>query len=240
MCCRIAKASKGLKEASKGLKRQAALAFSYAWCRFSRTKRFWLRCRKNKDWSHFRSRSDAQSNLPGLSRTSRSWLHCRHNWAGVEIIPPDGFYERRKLPGGKAPMRIRLRDDGLFGFAELWEDWITPDGEVIRTCTIITVPANDALRSIHDRMPAILRPETESVWLDPGAQGTKGHLRRCSRLRPRNRYLRGIRTPSLPLSGKSRLGRPSATRAICDTATINKCAHSRIRNSHAPGFTCRN
>ena len=55
-------------------------------------------------------------------------------------------------------MRIRLRDDGLFGFAGLWEDWITPNGEVLRTCAIITVPDNDALRSIHDRMPAILRP----------------------------------------------------------------------------------
>ncbi len=40
----------------------------------------------------------------------------------------------------------------------------------MRTCAIITVPANDAVKSIHDHMPAILTPEVEQIWLDPDVE----------------------------------------------------------------------
>ena len=38
----------------------------------------------------------------------------------------------------------------------------------MRTCTVITVPANDDLRPVHHRMPALLLPRDWSDWLDPG------------------------------------------------------------------------
>ena len=38
--------------------------------------------------------------------------------------------------------------------------------EVLRTCVIITVPANKVLADIHERMPAILSREAEDTWLD--------------------------------------------------------------------------
>lgn len=57
-----------------------------------------------------------------------------------------------------------------FGFAGLWESWCSPEGEEIRSCTIITAEANELLRPIHDRMPVILTQEAEAIWLDPEIQ----------------------------------------------------------------------
>lgn len=83
------------------------------------------------------------------------------------LIPADGFYEWRKQgKGASRPFYIRLRDDGLFGFAGLWEEWKSPDGEVVTTCAIITVEPNELMAGIHNRMPAILKPEHEAAWID--------------------------------------------------------------------------
>jgi putative SOS response-associated peptidase YedK len=35
------------------------------------------------------------------------------------------------------------------------------------TVAILTTTPNDLCRQVHDRMPVILRPEAEAVWLDP-------------------------------------------------------------------------
>jgi putative SOS response-associated peptidase YedK len=80
------------------------------------------------------------------------------------IIPTTGFYEWNK--NSKTPMYIHLKNRKVFGMAGLWDIWTNSDGEVIHTCTIITVPANNKLSAIHDRMPAILEPDMESMWLD--------------------------------------------------------------------------
>jgi putative SOS response-associated peptidase YedK len=84
------------------------------------------------------------------------------------LIPSDGFYEWKKEGRSRQPFYIRRRDGALFAFAGLWETWESPEGEVRRTCVIITVEPNALLAGIHNRMPAILTPENESVWLDPG------------------------------------------------------------------------
>jgi putative SOS response-associated peptidase YedK len=86
------------------------------------------------------------------------------------IVPGDGFYEWQKRESGRQPIHIRRKDGELFGFAGLWEEWQQPDGAPLRTCTIITVEPNDLMRPIHDRMPAILRPEAEALWLDPSVK----------------------------------------------------------------------
>ncbi|SRR5579884_287706 len=82
------------------------------------------------------------------------------------LIPSDGFYEWKKEEKARQPMYIRRKDEALFAFAGLWEEWRQEDGAPLRTCTIITVPPNELLAPIHDRMPAILRPEDEALWLD--------------------------------------------------------------------------
>jgi putative SOS response-associated peptidase YedK len=84
------------------------------------------------------------------------------------LIPADGFYEWQKRgKGPRQPMYIRLRDGGLFAFAGLWEEWRSPEGETIRTCTIITTEPNELVAGIHNRMPTILKPDEEAAWIDP-------------------------------------------------------------------------
>jgi putative SOS response-associated peptidase YedK len=84
------------------------------------------------------------------------------------LIIVDGFYEWTQEPGSKAktPMYIQLKNAEVFAFAGLWDSWRNPAGEQIRTCTIITTEPNELMARIHNRMPAILSPETREQWLD--------------------------------------------------------------------------
>jgi|SRR3990172_6857786 len=83
------------------------------------------------------------------------------------LIPADGFYEWKK-DGSKSgvPHRIVIRGEDLFAFAGLWDEWRSPEGETIRSCSIITTESNALIVPIHDRMPVILHPEAEEFWLD--------------------------------------------------------------------------
>lgn len=82
------------------------------------------------------------------------------------LIPADGFYEWRQEGNRRVPVYIRRRDGALFAFAGLWDEWQSPDGSPLRTCTIITTEPNALIAPIHNRMPAILKPEHEALWLD--------------------------------------------------------------------------
>jgi putative SOS response-associated peptidase YedK len=81
------------------------------------------------------------------------------------IVPVDGFFEWRATKGARQPYAVAMRDGAPFGIAGVWENWKSPSGEWIRTFAVITVPANVLLAQIHDRMPAILRPEDYARWL---------------------------------------------------------------------------
>jgi putative SOS response-associated peptidase YedK len=84
------------------------------------------------------------------------------------IVPVDGFFEWRgvKGAGAKQPFAIAMKDGSPFGLAGLWENWRKPtSGDWERTFAIITVPSNSLVAQIHDRMPAILEPETYERWL---------------------------------------------------------------------------
>ncbi|NIK75705.1 putative SOS response-associated peptidase YedK [Paenibacillus castaneae] len=82
------------------------------------------------------------------------------------IIPADGFYEWKTTANGKQPMRIVLKSRALFSLAGLYESWISPEGSKINSCTILTTTPNELIAPIHDRMPVILRPEDEQLWLN--------------------------------------------------------------------------
>ncbi len=82
------------------------------------------------------------------------------------LVPLDGFYEWKKTSEGKQPYRIQTTDQKIFCCAGLWEIWQSPKDEVIESFTIITQEPNDLLKDVHNRMPAILLPEQEKLWLD--------------------------------------------------------------------------
>ena len=43
------------------------------------------------------------------------------------LIPADGFYEWKKVIGGKIPYSIEMKDGSPFVFAGLWEGWQNPN-----------------------------------------------------------------------------------------------------------------
>jgi putative SOS response-associated peptidase YedK len=82
------------------------------------------------------------------------------------LVPVSGFYEWRKTRAGKQPVHIGMRDGRPFGLAGLYERWLSPEGEVLDTCTIVTTNACDSLRHVHDRMPVIVPDADYARWLD--------------------------------------------------------------------------
>jgi putative SOS response-associated peptidase YedK len=85
------------------------------------------------------------------------------------LIPADGFYEWLKTgPKERQPYNLGMMDDSVFAFAGLWERYRDPAGQDLETCTILTTKPNSLVATVHDRMPAILRPEDYDLWLDPG------------------------------------------------------------------------
>jgi putative SOS response-associated peptidase YedK len=69
--------------------------------------------------------------------------------------------------GPRQPYYVGLADRGLFAIAGLFERWRREDGTLLETCVLLTVPANDRIRPLHDRMPAILGRRDWALWLDP-------------------------------------------------------------------------
>jgi len=95
------------------------------------------------------------------------------------IVPVDGFYEWKAPPPGekkKQPYFIHRPDGEPYAFAGLWEQWKGPDRDgsevTVRSTTIITCGANDAMSAIHDRMPVILPPSEWATWLAPEVADT--------------------------------------------------------------------
>ena len=90
------------------------------------------------------------------------------------LIYATGFFEWQDRPGQKAkqPWNIRLQGEEDFAFGGLWESGKSADGTEILSCTIITLPANELMREIHNsgrnrhRMPLLLPRPAQEAWLD--------------------------------------------------------------------------
>lgn len=88
------------------------------------------------------------------------------------LIPADGFYEWKAQTDSKSktPYFIHMKDRKPFALAGLWDEWHSPEGDTIRTCTIITTEPNDLMKTLHNRMPVILNPKDYAVWLNTAPQ----------------------------------------------------------------------
>ncbi len=93
--------------------------------------------------------------------TKRGALPRLRILAGLSEFCPNPYVPGQKR---KQPYLIRLKGGAPFAFAGLW----TPPHLAPPTCVIITTDANELLAPIHNRMPVILDPDDEALWLDPG------------------------------------------------------------------------
>ncbi|MEM9985189.1 MAG: SOS response-associated peptidase, partial [Bacteroidota bacterium] len=83
------------------------------------------------------------------------------------LVPADGFYEWKKTQTGKQPYYIGLQNRGVMHFAGISESWDSPQGERIYSFSILTMPPNELMEDLHDRMPMILDGQLQTRWLDP-------------------------------------------------------------------------
>lgn len=85
------------------------------------------------------------------------------------LILADGFFEWTKpdkatgLPA--IPHYFQRRGGKPFAFAGLWELWRDPEGDSLRSCTIITCQANPLVAAVHERMPVMFDPRSAWDWL---------------------------------------------------------------------------
>jgi putative SOS response-associated peptidase YedK len=95
------------------------------------------------------------------------------------LVPALGFFEWKKQgKGPKQPYFIHRKDRQPLAMAGLWEHWEGKDeqgqDQIIGSFTIITTDANDAIKDIHHRMPAIIEdPRDFGFWLDHETQDDK-------------------------------------------------------------------
>jgi putative SOS response-associated peptidase YedK len=91
------------------------------------------------------------------------------------LILADGFYEW----SGGVPHWITREDGEPFAFAGLWASWRPKDAsrdvEPLRSCAIVTTAAAGPVRELHDRMPVVLAPAQESLWIDPASPADELH-----------------------------------------------------------------
>jgi putative SOS response-associated peptidase YedK len=107
------------------------------------------------------ARSETAAEKPAF-RTALRQRRC--------LVPADGFYEWGAgggATGAREPYYLTLPEREPFAIAGLFEHWRCEDGSLLESCVLLTVPPNDRVRPVHDRMPAILRREDHASWLDP-------------------------------------------------------------------------
>lgn len=90
------------------------------------------------------------------------------------IVPANGFFEWKKIEGTnkKQPYYLTLVNNKFMALAGIYS--IDKLGN--KEFAIITVPPNDSVKPIHDRMPAILRPGMDTEWLTPGSFNKVSHV----------------------------------------------------------------
>jgi putative SOS response-associated peptidase YedK len=97
------------------------------------------------------------------------------------LLVMGGFYEPHlNEDGSRDQFFVRLADREVFGVAGMWERSRRADGSYLISCTLITVPANQLLASVHNqkqRMPAILAESEYDDWLSGPPQQASALLR---------------------------------------------------------------
>ena len=110
----------------------------------------------------FNARSETVSSKPAF-RESFASRRC--------LVPVRGFFEWQHLGGRKIPWYITLREADIFSLAGIWDSWTMQGGMTINTFSVVTTRANGLMEEIHNtkkRMPVILPPAAEGIWLREG------------------------------------------------------------------------
>jgi putative SOS response-associated peptidase YedK len=172
-------------------------------------------------YSTFNARAEDIENRPAFRGAWKGGRRC--------LVIADGYYEWRD--SDRQPFAIALENRGPMTFAGLWDFWRGPDRKSFKSFAIVTTPANEFLRPLHDRMPALLAPDCWGTWLGETAASAndlksmlKPYPHSGMTFWPVTRHVGNVRNDSpdlfAPLSEKSEPLSPSgvngATTDICN------------------------
>lgn len=89
------------------------------------------------------------------------------------LVIANAFYEWKNKKEG--PWRFSLQNEGIFAMAGLYDIFSNQQGKQLHFA-IITVDANSLVLPIHHRMPAILTPKGQNLWLEGSLDALDGVL----------------------------------------------------------------
>jgi putative SOS response-associated peptidase YedK len=111
-------------------------------------------------------------------RTVKPHIHARAETIDVKpafraafaarrgILAVTSFNEGREITPTKTEQHVLTPRDGApIGIAVVWEHWQEAHGGALPTFAMVTVPPNDLIATITDRMPALIAPADWPKWL---------------------------------------------------------------------------
>ena len=105
--------------------------------------------------SMFNARAEDIANRPAFRGAWKAGRRC--------LVVADGYYEWRD--SDRQPFAVALGNRGPMTFAGLWDIWHGPDGKPLKSFAIVTTKANEFLKPLHNRMPALLAQDCWPAWL---------------------------------------------------------------------------
>jgi putative SOS response-associated peptidase YedK len=106
---------------------------------------------------HIHARAETIDTLP----TFREAFQRRR---GLVVVST--FNEGKEITPRKTEQHVITPRDGKpLAIAVVWERWTKHNEGELLTFAMVTVPANALIRTITDRMPAIVAPEDWPIWL---------------------------------------------------------------------------
>ena len=89
------------------------------------------------------------------------------------LVPVTGFFETMHFQKQTYPYHIAIKTNPIYCLGGIYSHWRDPVSDETKiTYSILTVPANETMKRIHNygenkhRMPLILEPKDELYWLD--------------------------------------------------------------------------
>ncbi len=109
---------------------------------------------------------DAKASPPQINARIESVLEKPYFREAIQkrrcLVLLDGYFEWKAVnKTTKIPYYIHLQQTELFAVAGIWEEWNNQ-----KAFSLITQHPNEALLTVHDRMPAILLPNQEKAYLE--------------------------------------------------------------------------
>lgn len=121
-------------------------------------------------------RSESAESKPSYRSAWKKAQHC--------VIPAAAIYEPDWRSGKAVPTRITRSDDGVMAIAGLWEQWKSPEGEIVHSYSMLTINAaeHDLMKNYHKpqdekRMVVILSNGLIKDWLNASADESQEFLR---------------------------------------------------------------